>query len=141
MTVSHIRIEALAQEALPVHHQGMAVLPVDRQRQPTAVMWAAVALALLLAAAALGVALGKGGSSPPVASTTPVSVPQVVGMPKAAAVARLQATGLRLGQVFLQYSSTTPAGIVIVMTPQPGATLIKGSSVSLAVSLGPLPRH
>ena len=63
-----------------------------------------------------------------------VAVPNVVGMQKAAAVARLKAAGLTSRLVSVR--STKPAGTVVTERPGAGSNVAKGSTVELGISRG-----
>jgi hypothetical protein len=98
--------------------------PTPRPRRPWWI-WA-IAGALLLAVVAVAVVLLRPAGS--------VSVPGVVGLPQADAVAQLEAAGLaadvdaRLGP--------RPFGAVTRQVPQEGSRLAPGSDVALTVSRG-----
>lgn len=68
----------------------------------------------------------------------PVTVPDVVGLTEAAAVAAIEAEGL-VADASFQYSSTVAAGFVISQAPAGGSIVSAGSTVSFAVSLGVRP--
>ena len=68
-----------------------------------------------------------------------VAVPNVVGETQAAATAAITNTGLVLGTVTTQVSSTVPSGSVISENPAAGAEVNAGSAVNLVVSSGPAP--
>jgi len=65
-----------------------------------------------------------------------VAVPNVVGDPEAAAVDDLEAKGFEV-KVERRTSGAVPAGRVISTSPKQGASIEKGSTVRLVVSLGP----
>lgn len=66
-------------------------------------------------------------------------VPNVVGLPRVAAMTTIAQTCLVVGTVTEVYSSTVAAGLVISSTPSAGATVACGSAVDLTVSKGPQP--
>jgi serine/threonine-protein kinase len=71
-----------------------------------------------------------------ISSGTPqVSVPDVVGLDKAVASARLKDAGLNLTQELVD--SDTPKGRVVSQTPTGGSTVDKGTRVALQISRGP----
>jgi beta-lactam-binding protein with PASTA domain/subtilisin family serine protease len=79
-----------------------------------------------------------------VAQGTPVAlvvsgslVPDVVGLPQAAAQSAVAAANLSVGTVSLALSITVPFGDVIGQTPSAGSILAAGAPVSLLVSQGP----
>jgi beta-lactam-binding protein with PASTA domain len=75
-----------------------------------------------------------------VVSTGPaqVKVPSVVGLTVAAATSSLQSSGLTVGTVTNQASSSVPAGKVISQSPSAGASVPQNSAVNLVVSSGAL---
>lgn len=66
----------------------------------------------------------------------PVTVPQVVGLEKEAALATLTDLGLNPSSTD-DYSETVAAGLVISQTPENGTEGHRGDKVALVVSLGP----
>ena len=68
----------------------------------------------------------------------PVSVPDVVGNDQATAVTAIQAQGL-VANVTTAHSDTVSAGFVISQDPVGGTGVAPGSTVDVAVSLGPAP--
>jgi len=77
-------------------------------------------------------------------SLGPVSVPNVVGLTQAAAVAAINAApsipNPLVPQVSSTFSGTVPAGTVISQTPAAGSPNVgPGSIVQILVSLGPAP--
>jgi serine/threonine-protein kinase len=66
-----------------------------------------------------------------------VTVPNIVGLPRASAEAALLAAGLTVGVFTEEYSDTVPAGIVISQNPAAGVEVLLGAAVVAAVSLGP----
>jgi RHS repeat-associated protein len=64
-------------------------------------------------------------------------VPDVVGLPEAAAGAAITVAGLTLGPVSGDYDRAVPVGLVISQAPPAGSTVAQGSAVTLVVSLGP----
>lgn len=67
-----------------------------------------------------------------------VSVPEVVGMSRAGAIAQLRASGLQ-PQVSA-VASAKPAGTVLGQAPQAGSRIARGSAVALEVAAGPTAR-
>ncbi|MBI3795626.1 MAG: PASTA domain-containing protein, partial [Deltaproteobacteria bacterium] len=67
----------------------------------------------------------------------PVTVPNVVGQPQAAAQTTLTAAGLTVGIVTTAPSDTVPAGNVISQTPAAGSVAATGAAVNLVISSGP----
>ena len=65
-----------------------------------------------------------------------VTVPDVTGMTRGAATARLKTAGLRVS-VASHAASDTPAGIVFSQDPGAGATVDSGTRVDIVVSIGP----
>jgi len=70
--------------------------------------------------------------------TRRVSVPDVVGQPRAAAESTITGSGLTVGTITSRYHPSAPAGEVLGQTPLAGALVAEGSAVRLVVSLGPL---
>ena len=90
--------------------------------------------------------LPAAGSSVPAASAVdlvislgpaPVTVPDVVGLPQAAAESTISAATLAVGAVTTALSPTVPAGNVISQNPPAGSSALPGSPVDLVVSIGP----
>jgi hypothetical protein len=71
------------------------------------------------------------------APSSTVSVPNVVGLPQAAAATSLTGAGLAVGAVSTQSSATVPAGTVMSQNPAGGTSVAVGSAVNLTVSTGP----
>lgn len=69
--------------------------------------------------------------------TSSSSVPNVVGLAQAAAIAALQAAGLNAGAI-TPVASNAPAGNVVAQSPN-GGSLLNGEQVALSVSSGPAP--
>ena len=65
-----------------------------------------------------------------------VTVPDITGLPQAAAKAEIIAAGLAVGAVTTASSSTVPAGSVIAQDPTAGAEVAPGTAVDLIVSTG-----
>jgi hypothetical protein len=74
----------------------------------------------------------------PVPVAVDVTVPDVVGLAEAAAVAAIEDVGLVASETF-ENSDTVAAGDVISQTPAGGTVIAEGSTVNLVVSLGPVP--
>jgi beta-lactam-binding protein with PASTA domain len=68
--------------------------------------------------------------------TTPVSVPNVVGMTQADAQNTITSASLTVGAITQAYSDTVPAGNVISQSPIAGTSVYIGTLVDLIVSLG-----
>jgi YD repeat-containing protein len=66
----------------------------------------------------------------------PVTVPDVTGLPQAAAAAELTAAGLTTGELTLASSTTIPAGYVISQHPHEGDSVPGGTAVDLVISSG-----
>ncbi len=69
----------------------------------------------------------------------PVTTPDVVGLPKAAAEADILAANLLVGKVSETLHPTVPAGAVSAQTPIGGSVTEFGNAVDLVISLGPAP--
>lgn len=72
------------------------------------------------------------------ASGAPVTVPDVVGLPQAAAALAIVAEGLTVS-ITSGYSVVVPVGDVISQSPLAGASVASGSAVTIVVSLGEAP--
>ena len=70
---------------------------------------------------------------------TGTAVPNVVGMTEAAAATILTESGLTLGAVSSQYSSSEPQGSVVGESPAAGAQVNLGSPIALLISTGQAP--
>ncbi len=68
-----------------------------------------------------------------------VQVPNVVGLPQAAATTSITGTGLAEGTVSTASSSVVPSGDVIASNPSAGTVVNPGSAVRLLVSTGQAP--
>ncbi|MGL4172870.1 MAG: Stk1 family PASTA domain-containing Ser/Thr kinase [Actinomycetota bacterium] len=93
----------------------------------------ALTLLLLVVVCLLGIAgwyLGSGSGS-----STQSSVPQLIGLTEAKALAALKEQGLR-GQVNRQFDETVPTGIVITANQKSGARVPVQSVVLMTVSRG-----
>lgn len=66
----------------------------------------------------------------------PVTVPDVTGLPQAAAEAELLAAGLTRGEITLASSTTIPAGYVMSQHPHEGDSVPGGTAVDLVISSG-----
>ncbi len=69
-------------------------------------------------------------------SSSPVAVPNVVGLTQSAATSSITAAGLGVGPVTMASSATVPSGDVISENPSAGTLVNPGSSVNLVVSTG-----
>jgi len=69
--------------------------------------------------------------------TSPVVVPNVVGLAQADAEAALTAAALAMGSITQAHSDTVHAGNVISQDPTAGITVQKGTPVDMIVSVGP----
>jgi len=88
---------------------------------------------------AIGASASRGAAVTIIASTGPVmiAVPQVTGLPQAAAQAALRKAGLIPGAVTTTGSTTVPAGIVISTNPVVGTSWPQPKPVGITVSAGP----
>jgi eukaryotic-like serine/threonine-protein kinase len=66
-----------------------------------------------------------------------VPVPDLKGQIQSGAIAVIENSGLKLGSITSQNDPTAPAGVVVDQSPSAGTQVPPGSSVTLAVSLGP----
>lgn len=67
------------------------------------------------------------------------AVPEVVGVTRKTATARLAKANLEAGQLTEEFSETVERGRVLRADPQPGAQVKRGTQVTLVVSAGPQP--
>ncbi len=72
-----------------------------------------------------------------VESVANASIPAVVGLTQAAAIAAITSAGLAVGTVTQASSATVPAGSVISQNPAAGTSVPPGTTVNLVVSTGP----
>jgi beta-lactam-binding protein with PASTA domain/tRNA A-37 threonylcarbamoyl transferase component Bud32 len=106
---------------------GSVAVAAPRRRRGRQV--AAAVLALLVAVAAgAGWWFGAGRYT---------SVPALVKLPGAAAVAKVEQAGLAARFAPEVFSSTVPAGAVVEESPGAGRRLVRGQPVTLALSKGP----
>jgi beta-lactam-binding protein with PASTA domain len=108
--------------------------PPDRNFWP----WLVVILVLIVAAlvgAELAARKNGAGSASPTSVPPRTIVPGVVGLPAPAAVATLQAQGLRANVVSVP--SSEPANRVVAQHPRAGGAVPPGSTVRLNASTGP----
>lgn len=83
---------------------------------------------------------GGGGSSSnehQLSSNLTVSAPNLVGLTQAAAISALTASGLNVGGITPQFSTTVASGTVISQSPPAATQLLPPAAVSLVVSSGP----
>ncbi len=111
-------------EPVPVQEE----LPERRKRWPLIVTLVA-AVVLIALAAVVGPLLFN-------ASPAEKTVPQVVNLTRAQAVARIKAAGLSVRTVTQAPSDDVPKGSVIAQDPDPLSTLTVGGGVDLTVSTG-----
>ncbi len=103
-----------------------ARVPRPRRRRRS---WVLIALVLVLAVAAAfgGWYLGVGRFT---------STPDVTGLSRSAAQARIERAGLSYSLGSRQYSETVPAGAVITTDPGAASRIPRGNTVSVTVSKG-----
>jgi len=77
------------------------------------------------------------GSTTTTAPGKSIAVPNVVGLSQASAAQSLGETGLAVGTITVDSSTTYPAGIVMASNPPAGASSTSGAAVDLTVSGGP----
>ncbi|HDQ45685.1 MAG TPA: PASTA domain-containing protein [bacterium] len=68
-----------------------------------------------------------------------VEVPRLIGSSERDAEFRLKREGLTLGEVFYEYSTFFPSGVVSAQSVGEGDTLIEHTSVDITVSIGSIP--
>jgi serine/threonine-protein kinase len=105
-----------------------------RRRRRTIAIVSVLAVLLLGGAIAAAIALSGGDKTPP---TTQVQVPALTGQTEAAARTAIEGAGLKVGEVTTAASSTVDQGLVISSDPASGASVNKGSTVTLVISGGP----
>jgi beta-lactam-binding protein with PASTA domain/predicted Ser/Thr protein kinase len=109
------------------------VTPGDGERRK----WWIPALIVLLILAVLGGGLYLLASSLLSTNATPVKVPNVVGSREDAARRDLIEAGFRVDPVPQVTNNPSEVGIVIEQTPDPGAVLEKGETVTITVGKAP----
>jgi eukaryotic-like serine/threonine-protein kinase len=120
----------------------MTTVAAGSSRRSLLPVWIGIALAVALAAVALGVALTRtAGSSQRGPASTVKAVPLVVGMTLNAAKAELQAAGFSVDIAGTEYSSSVPRGIIASENPVAGSHAPKGAVVSVRLSKGPYLTH
>ena len=72
-------------------------------------------------------------------SVATITVPNVVNLTQAAAIAAIQDAGLTVGAITQAVSATVPKGAVISQTPVAGIKVAPGSAVDIVVSSGTTP--
>jgi len=93
---------------------------------------------LALAAVLIGVVVGARAILTAQPAPDPeVAVPGVVGLTFEAAVAALDAAGLRVGRIGELETEASPPGTVLTQRPAPGATLPQGAGVDLTLATSP----
>jgi hypothetical protein len=70
-----------------------------------------------------------------------VVVPDVTGLPQAAAESDITSASLAVGAISQEYHPTVPTGSVINQTPGSGTSASAGSSVAMVISLGQQPDY
>ncbi|MEX5721231.1 Stk1 family PASTA domain-containing Ser/Thr kinase [Geodermatophilus maliterrae] len=108
-----------------------------RRRRNRVVALVVGALVLIGAVVGVAVLLNSGDEEPPAAEVAQVSVPDVVGDPRADAEAALREAGLTVGQVTTEASSAAQEGQVLSTNPTSGAQVERESTVALVVGAGP----
>jgi beta-lactam-binding protein with PASTA domain/predicted Ser/Thr protein kinase len=93
-------------------------------------------LAVLLLGGAIAAAIALSRDDPPPA-TAQVQVPPLANLDRAAAEKAITDAGLTVGTISIAASTTVPEGSVVSSDPSGGASVDKGSAVSLVVSGGP----
>lgn len=68
-----------------------------------------------------------------------VTVPNVIGQPQSTAQGLIETVGLLVGTISSAGSATVPAGRVMSQSPAAGSSVLSGASVTLVISLGPVP--
>ncbi|WP_330340569.1 Stk1 family PASTA domain-containing Ser/Thr kinase [Streptomyces sp. NBC_00557] len=92
---------------------------------------------VLTVVAALLVVLGVGAGVWYINSGQFTKVPPLLAKTEAQARARLESSGLEVGQVKREYNDTVARGTVIGTDPAPGARIRDHDAVTLRISLGP----
>ncbi|MEK9148497.1 MAG: PASTA domain-containing protein, partial [Candidatus Desantisbacteria bacterium] len=70
-------------------------------------------------------------------SVSPIVVPDLIGMTKAGAEAKIAEENLVVGSTFEDYDEIIPINTVMKQNPQPGIEVKEGASVDLLISKGP----
>ncbi|MEU9445098.1 Stk1 family PASTA domain-containing Ser/Thr kinase [Streptomyces sp. NPDC048304] len=92
---------------------------------------------VLTIVAALLVVLGAGAGVWYINSGQFTKVPPLLAKTEAQARARLESSGLEVGQVKREYNDTVARGTVVGTDPAPGARIRDHDAVTLTISLGP----
>jgi RHS repeat-associated protein len=69
----------------------------------------------------------------------PVTVPDILGQPQAAAVSAIAASSFSTGEITSRHSASIALGSVVSQSPPGGSSAAPGAPVSFVVSLGPPP--
>lgn len=93
----------------------------------------------VVSGSAVNLTVSSGTATPPTPPVTPgnIPVPDVKGIPKAAASTIIRNSGLLVGAIIQKFDETVPAGNVIDQSPAAGSNVAAGTAVTLTVSLGP----
>ncbi|MFH0775929.1 MAG: PASTA domain-containing protein [bacterium] len=73
-------------------------------------------------------------------SIPPIVVPDLIGMTRAAAEAKIVEEKLLVGSIFEDYDETIPINIVMKQNPQPGIEVKEGANVDFLISKGAYPK-
>ncbi len=65
-------------------------------------------------------------------------VPELLGLPRGSAVQKLAEHGLQTGRLSAQYDVEVARDIVVSQSPESATRVVRGTAVSLTISLGPL---
>jgi beta-lactam-binding protein with PASTA domain len=115
------------QAAIRIHDRGLDVLPrTAPSNRPPNVVFAEKP--------GSGTQLDKGQTVTIFISSGRLAIPNLVGLPEAGAVQKLQALGFTAK--VKRVASTRPKGIVIDQQPVAGVTAVRGTTVTLSVSSG-----
>lgn len=104
---------------------------------PTRVAWAALAVAAVALAVALGGWFARTSAEPGPDSVSPLSVPMVSAMTVDEARAVLAQQGLKLGKVTTLPVRAVPRDTIAYQTPRLGSSVAPGTVVDVWVSAGP----
>jgi len=73
-------------------------------------------------------------------SIPPIVVPDLIGMTRAAAEAKITEERLTVGSIFEDYDETSLINTVMKQNPQPGIEVKEGANVDFLISKGPYPK-
>jgi beta-lactam-binding protein with PASTA domain len=73
-------------------------------------------------------------------SIPPIVVPDLIGITRSAAEAKILEENLAVGSIFKDYDEIIPINVVMKQNPQPGIEVKEGTNVDFLISKGPYPK-